>query len=801
MLRNSRILRPGVYMQKNEPAGRFVRFGSFEVDLQEGALTKMGSRIRLQGQPFRILALLLERPGQLITKEEIRRKLWSHETFVGFDDALNTAVRKLREALNDSADNPRFLETVPRRGYRFIAPVALPAFIAPVALPAESQEVPPTKSGVHRHSYLWLAAALIVAGTAVGGYWHLRRPSSQIAPADTIVLADFANSTGDAIFDDTLKTALSVSLRQSPFLNVLSDGEVAKILQQMTLPAGTKLKPEIARELCQRAGSKAYLAGSIGSLGSKYVLGLKAVNCQSGDTLAEEQVTAVSKETLLGALGEAASKLRGELGESLGTVQQFGVPLEQATTSSLEALKVFSLGSKSRQEKGAATALPFSQNAIELDPNFAMAYLEVGLEYTNLSEVGRAREYFSKAFQLRKRASEPENLAITALYYVSVTGDLNKAAQTYQEQIESYPRQSRAYGNLGLVLARQGQYEKAMEMAGRASHLAPKWLGNYQNLANYALTLQRFDEAREIIHQAQALKADGSVLHNTLYALAFLGADSAAMAEQQQWYAGKPEESYGLSLASDTEAYGGHLGKARELTKRAVASAVRADSTETGAIWQAIAAQREAAFGNAAEALRRAAEALKLAPTSEGVGVEAALAFAMASDTTRADSLARDLGKRFPLDTQIQSLWLPTIQAQLALDRKNAAPALNDLQAASPIELGAIAFIANGSCLYHVYVRGEAYLATGQGSAAAAAEYQKILDHSGIVWNCWTGALAHLGVARANALQSRTSQGADADAARVRARAAYQDFFTLWRDADPEIPILKQAKAEYAKLQ
>ena len=778
-------------MQKTGPAGRFVRFGSFEADLQERALTKMGSRIRLQEQPFRILALLLERSGQLVTREEIRQKLWSHDTFVGFDDALNTAVRKLREALNDSADNPRFLETVPRRGYRFVAPVAWPA---------EPPAVAPTKSRVRRHSYLWLAAALIVAGIALGGYWHLRRPNSQITTEDTLVLADFANRTGDAIFDDTLKTALNISLRQSPFLNVLSDGEVAKILQQMTLPAGTKLTPEIARELCQRAGSKAYLAGSIGSLGSKYVLGLKAVNCQSGDTLAQEQVTAVSKENLLGALGEAASKLRGELGESLATVQQFGVPLEQATTSSLEALKAFSLGIKSRQEKGAATALPFSQHAIELDPNFAMGYLEVGLDYTYLSEVGRAREYFSKAFQLRKRASERENLAITALYYVSVTGELDKAAQTYQEQIESYPREYRACGNLAIVLSRQGQYEKAMEMVRQASHLAPDRLGNYENLANYALTLQRFDETQKIIHEAQARKADGPVLHSALYALAFLGADSAAMAEQQQWYAGKPEESYGLSLASDTEAYSGHLGRARELTKRAVASAVRTDSKETGAIWQAIAAQREAAYGNATEARQRAAAALKLAPTSQGVGVEAGLAFAMASDMTRAESLARNLGKRSPLDTQMQSLWLPAIQAQLALDRKNAAPALNDLQAASPIELGAIAFIANGSCLYHVYVRGEAYLATGQGSAAAA-EFQKILDHSGIVWNCWTGALAHLGVARANALQSRTSHGADADADRVRARAAYQDFLTLWKDADPDIPIVKEAKAEYAKLQ
>jgi tetratricopeptide (TPR) repeat protein len=312
--------------------------------------------------------------------------------------------------------------------------------------------------------------------------------------------------------------------------------------------------------------------------------------------------------------------------------------------------------------------------------------------------------------------------------------------------------------------------------------------------------LQRFDGARQVIREAQARKLDNVILHNALYALAFLGADSAAMAEQQQWYAGKSEENFGLALASDTEAHGGHLGKARELTKRAVDSAVRADSKEGGAIWQANAAVQQAAYGNPAEARLSAAEALKLAPSSQGAESEAALAFAMADDTARAESLAQDLGKRFPLDTQMQSLWLPAIQGQLALDKKNPASAVTTLQAASAIELGQINFVANVSCLYRVYIRGDAYLAAGQGSAAAA-EFQKIIDHSGIVWNCWTGALAHLGVARANALQSRTSQGADADAARSRALAAYKDFLTRWKDADPEIPILKQAKAEYAKLQ
>jgi tetratricopeptide (TPR) repeat protein len=602
------------------------------------------------------------------------------------------------------------------------------------------------------------------------------------------------------IFDDTLKTALTVSLRQSPFLDVLSDNQVAETLQEMTRPINTKLTPKVTREICQRAGSKAYLAGSIGALGSEYVVGLKAVNCQNGDTLAEEQVTAASKETVLGALGEAASKLRGELGESLATVRKFDVPLAAATTSSLEALRAFSLGIKADRENGSATSLPYYHRAIELDPNFALGYMAVGVDYFSLSEPQRASEYVTKAFQLREHASEVEKLAIAGSYYSYVGGELDKAAQTYREQIETYPRNFAGYGSLGIVYAEQGQYEKAGEITRQGLHLKPDWTGGYGNLANYYLALQRFGETRQIIHDAQARKLDDPILHQALYALAFIGGGSTAMGEQQQWFGGKPEENLGLALGSDTEAYGGHLGKARELTKRAMDSAIRADSRETGAIWLVIAAQREAAFGYPAEARQSAAKALELAPSSQSVEVEVALAFAMAGDTTRAAALAQGLRKRFPRDTQMQSLWLPAIQVQLALDKKNPGSTLNAQQMASPIELGEIPFGANISCLYPTYVGAEAYLAAGQ-SSAAAAEFQKILDHSGIVWNCWTGTLAHLGVARANALQSRTSQGADADAARVRALAAYKDFLTLWKDADPDIPILKEAKAEFAELQ
>ena len=527
------------------------------------------------------------------------------------------------------------------------------------------------------------------------------------------------------------------------------------------------------------------------SLGGEYVLELKAVNCQNGDTLAQEQLTAASKEKVLDALGEAASKLRGELGESLAIVQKLDVPLPQATTSSLEALKAYSLGQKAHNEKGSAAALPYHQRAVELDPNFATAYSAIAGDYFNLGEVSRARENYSKAFQLRERASEREKLSITADYYSIATGELDKAARTYQEEIESYPRSAIAYHKLGSVFASEGQFEKAVNATRQAVRLAPdaNW---YSNLATWNLALQRIDEAQQAIREAQARKLDDYVLHNALYAIAFLRADSGAMAEQQQWYADKSEdENFGLSLLSHTEAYAGHLGKARELTKRAVDSAARADNTENAALWQADDALQETAYGYTEEARQTAARALKLAPTSQGVETEVALAFAMAGDTRRAESLAEDLGRRFPLDTQMQLLWLPSIKAKLELDRKKPDSALNTLQPVFPIELGNVITTPVGiSCLYPVYVRGEAYLAARQGNAAAA-EFQKILDHSGIVWNCWTGALAHLQIGRAYAMQGDTAKG----------KAAYQDFLTLWKDADPDIPIFIAAKSEYAKLQ
>jgi Flp pilus assembly protein TadD len=648
----------------------------------------------------------------------------------------------------------------------------------------------------------YVAAAALLALLAAGGvYYRSRQQSKGPAEKDTIVLADFANSTGDGVFDASLKQALSVALNQAPFVNVLSDDKVADRLQKMSRPANTKLVPEVARELCQRAGSRVYVAGSISNLGNQYVVGLKAVNCRSGDVLAQEQVTAAAKEKVLGALDSAAQLLRGQLGEALATLKKFDLPLEDVTTSSLHALEAYSIGVATLRQKGAAAALPYHLRAVQLDPDFASAHSAVGWDYSALGELTRANQYLTKAFQLRDHASRRESLGFTADYYMNVTGELDQAVQALHNLIANYPRLSGPHTGLGGVYASQGRYEKANEEFREAARLFDNGAGDYDGLANTLLALQRFPETKQLILQAQARKLDSYLLHMQLYALAFLGADFGAMAEQRAWFASHPEvEHDGLSLASDTEAYAGHLSTARELTSRSVDSAIRADSKESGAIWLENAALRESAFGNVIEAKRLATKGLELAPTSQSVQVEAALAFAMAGDATRPVSLAKVVKQHSPLDTQVQSLWLSAIHAQLELDRNHPAAALGALPDSGPLELGLISFLNNLSCLYPTYIRGEAFLAAGQGSAAAA-EFQKILDHSGIVWNCWTGALAHLELARANALQARTSQGADADAARARALGAYKDFLTLWRNADPDIPVLKQAKAEYAKLQ
>jgi len=652
-----------------------------------------------------------------------------------------------------------------------------------------------------RSAWTLSTAGVLFAALIAGGLYYHSRQKQRLTERDTIVLADFANSTGDKVFDSTLNQALSITLNQSPFLNVLSGDAVRKTLQSMTRTADTILAPEVAREVCQRTNSRVYISGSIARLGDQYVVGLKAVNCRTGSVLAQEQVAAASKERVLRALDSAATKLRGELGESLASLQKFDLPLEEVTTSSLQALEAFSTGEAAYRQKGEAAALPYHLRAIQLDPNFAAAYLALGSDYYSLGETTRASGYFSKAFELREHASRLENMTITADYYNYVTGELDKAEQAMRNLLANYPRLWGPHADLGNVYTSQGLYAKGSDEYREAISLFGGAATNYDNLANSLLALQRFDEARQVLADAQARKFDEYVFHLQFYGLAFLKGDPQGMEGQQRWFAGHPEFEYnGLALASDTEAFVGHLKKSRELTRRAVDSAIRDGDKEAGAILEENAALREAAFGNAPEAKQLASEGLKLMPESQAVEVEAALALAMIGETSQPTLLARKLEQRYPLDTQVHALWLSPIRAQLALDHKNPSAALVALPEIGAMELGQISFLNNLSCLYEANTRGNAFLAAGQG-VSAATEFQKILDHSGIVWNCWTGALAHLELGRANALQARTLQGADAGSARLRALAAYKDFLSLWKDADSDIHLLKQAKSEYAKLQ
>jgi len=652
---------------------------------------------------------------------------------------------------------------------------------------------------------LWLSigglAALLVAALIARGVYSRTSGKQALTDADTVLLADFTNNTGDPLFDSTLKIALNVALTESPFVNVLSSDRVSALSKQMGLPSNANLTAGLARELCQRAGSKMYVAGSIGSADSKYVVALNAVNCQSGKTVAHEEMTAAGKTDVLDTIGRASKKLRAELGEPPSTVQKFDVPLSEATTPSLEALSTYASALKAYNEQGVQAALALDQHAIELDPSFAMAYYDVGDDYFSLNQLGRASQYYTKAFELRQHANDRSKLLITGNYYSTVTGEHDKAARTFHEMIEMYSRSATAYFSLGEEYAALGQYETAAEMTAKAQEFGPGEVPAYSNLAGYQLALQRFGQARATLDRAKAHDMDGYMFRLPLYAMAFLEGDSSGMAEQQQWLATHPDSKhYALSLASDTEAYGGKLTAARELTKRSAEAAITADSKENAAIWWENAALREAASGHTPQGVQDAADGLKLAPESQGVGVEAALAFAMASENGRALSLAEDLDKRYPFDTQMQSLWLPAIRAQLALNGKNPAEALRVLQTVeSPIDYGMISFTNNPSCLYPTYIKAQAYLASGQ-ATDAATEFQKIIDHGGMVWNCSTGALAHLGIARANALESKKAKGAVADAARVRALSQYKQFLDLWKDADPGVSIFRTAKAEFAKL-
>ena len=632
---------------------------------------------------------------------------------------------------------------------------------------------------------LWKFARPDSADRLVHSGWALLSFASnkRLTEKDTIVLADFDNKTGDAVFDDALKQAMAVELGQSPFLNVLSDRKVNETLRMMGRPANERITGDVGRELCLRTGSKALLGGTISSLGSHYLVDLNAAACSTGDTLAKEQVEATSKEDVLKALSRASSSLRTKLGESLPSVQKFDVPIE-ATTSSLEALKNYSMGITIKREKGDVPSIPFLKRAIELDPNFPMAYAGLAMTYENLGQFSLALESATKAYRLRDRVSERERLRITEAYFVAA-GELEKAMQACELWAANYPRDSIPLVNMGANYSAMGQPEKALTEFQEALQLDPDNVTIYAALGAAYLRLNRLDEAKVTIDQAFAHKLDSGYLRLAMYELAFLRGDSAQMEQQVAWAGDKPgnDDDWLLSMQSDTEAYYGRLSQARDLSRRAVDSAVRSDTKETAALWQINAAQREVEVGNKAGATQGINAALALSPGRD-VTTMAALTLARVGDTTRANALVEELEKSYPDYALLKLYWLPTINAAIEINKGHSSQAFVYLEAGAPYEL------SEAGNLYPSYLRGQAYLLAHNGTAAAA-EFQKLLDHRGIVRNSVTGSLAHLQVGRACAMTGDST----------KAKAAYQDFLTLWKDADADIPILKQAKAEYAKLQ
>jgi tetratricopeptide (TPR) repeat protein len=636
-----------------------------------------------------------------------------------------------------------------------------------------------------RNRLLLVAAAVLVAVIAIGAYVFTHR-GPKLTGQGSIVLADFTNTTGDAVFDGALRQGLAAQLAQSPFLHILSDRQMQQTLQYMGQPASGRVTNELARQICQRTQSAAVMEGSIAQIGNTYNLILNALNCASGETLATATAQASDKDHVLGALGQAAEDIRGKLGESLASIQKFNTPIGEATTSSLEALKAYSLGLQARANKGEETAAPFLKQAVALDPNFAMAYATLGQVETNLGERSVGAEYTKKAYALRDRASEAEKFYIDSHYYDNVTGDVDQGIQVYQLWTQTYPRDGIPWNNLGVSYSLLGQWEKSLPAVRQGNQLDPDDSISFVALAGAYFGLSRFDEAKATLNDALARKLDVSNIHRMAYALAFVQNDPSTMDHELALLAAKGPESAALSLAlsAQTDGYSGRIEKARGSLERARTAYAGLHRDEPAAQALNILAIIEAEVGDDAGARRDAVAALAVNSGSLRVRTDAAYVFARVGDAARAESIAAEIAKDHPFNTLTNGFDLPTIHAAIEIGRNNPAKAVEILQRAVPYDL------ANQGRMLSTYQRGRAYLALHKGTEAAM-EFQKIADHPGVVHNSVTGALAKLGLARAYALEGDTA----------KARVTYQDFFALWKDADPKIPLLVAAKSEYGKLQ
>lgn len=767
---------------------------NFELDLRAYQLRRAGRVLKLEPTPMELLRLLIEHRGQLVTRDQIVERIWGKDVFLDTDNGINGAIRKIRQVLKDDPEQPRFVETVSGKGYRFIASIEevraqvqkAPRF-TPEPIPADRSTG--TRQGKHRLVFAAGAIAAVTVATLV--YFHLDR-KPKLTDKDTIVVADFTNTTNDPVFDGTLRQGLAVELEQSPFLSIISEERIKHTLRLMGQPVDTRVSPEVAQEICQRTASAAVVDGSITLLGTRYVLGLRARNCPSGDTLDQEQVQVAGKEDVLNALGRIATNFRSHVGESLATIEKHDTPLAEATTPSLEALKQYSTAWKVQASSGSGEVIPLLERAIEIDPQFALAYAALGRMYDDIGESDLSAESTRKAYELRNRVTDPEKFFITASYDMQVAGDMEEAEQTCALWAQAYPRDPTPHAFLsGIVYPALGNFEKAAEEARQAIALDGSFVIGYWTLAYAYEYLGQLENAENALDQAAARKLEMPDFWVERYDIAFLKDDAARMQQAAALAEAKPgAEDWIFHHEAFVLAYSGKFEQARRMAQHAQDMALQAGQREEASLLEAATALREGFWGNAAEARRRATHALGLS-NSRDVEYGSALAFALAGEDSRAKALADEMERRFPEDTSVKFSYLPSVRAVLALNQAKAITALHVLEAAVPYELSAPRSSFHGffGALYPIYFRGEAFLAMKEG-AKAAAEFEKILAHRGIVVSDPIGALARLQLARAYALAGNKTQ----------ARSAYLDFLTLWKDADRDLPILKQAKREYARL-
>ena len=765
-------------------------FGPFRVDAQRELLFRSGEPVALTTKTFRILMVLIRHGNEIVTKDDLMKTVWPH-TFVG-EDNLSRHIFMLRKVLGESPQDHRYILTVPGQGYRLAENVHAITEHEIDILAASHSKVHVQVEQTKQWGWISLAVILLLA-LAAGAYQVFRHSPARLSAKDTVVLADFANSTGDPVFEGTLRQGMAVQLAQSPFLSLISEQRIAKTLRLMGREADAPLTPETAREICERTGSAAVLEGSIANLGSQYVVGLRAEHCGTGDLLDAEQAQAARKEDVLSALSQIAVKFRTRVGESLATVEQHSTPLAEATTDSLDALKAYSAGLKVGFSNNLEAGVPYLKQAVAIDPDFAMAHGQLGIFYEDLGESLLATISTTRAYQLRGRTSDRERLFITALYQRQATGNLEDARRTCEQWTHSYPRDTAPHGLLsGFIYQGLGQFQKSIDEARKAISLDQGFAPAYVNLALSYIFLNRPADAERTIQQAAERQLDIPELVLMRYHIAFLRNSAAGMDREAALAVGNAGIEDWMSHAQALVlARSGQLRQARKMSDRAIVLAQQAGQKDRAATYEAGAAVSEALFGNSAEARRRSMAALALS-NSRDVEYAAAFALGLSSDSSRAQALANDLQDRFPEDTSVKYNYLPALRGLFALQRGDAANAIEQSLVLYPHELAVThsTFSAFFGTFYPAIIRGEAYLASHQG-AEAAVEFHRILSLQGVLLGDPVGAVAQLQLAKAFAMQGDTA----------KARHAYQDFLALWKDADPDIPIFKQAKAEYAKLQ